>query len=145
MSWQTIYEIAGFVGSLFTTVASGIAIWVFVRKRKAISSVFNLLANFSYQLTLSELKEKLERLNDYNVNNADDMEKIVNILHELEGQIRGNDKLKLHFSDQVVTIQKFCDKKGALTEPRKRSLVSELRERIRHLNVHNIDDLVGED
>lgn len=131
------------VSNIFTIAASGIAIYIFFTKRKAISSMFNLLMNYSYQLTLSELKEKLERLNDNNAKDPDQCEHIVNIFNEIMGQIRGNDKLKVHFEDQVLTMEVLVSNKNKLTEPRKRAIVSELRERLRHLNIKNIDDLVG--
>jgi predicted HTH domain antitoxin len=132
------------VSSVFTILASGIAIYLFVVKRKSISSIFSLLINYSYQLTLSELKEKLEKLNDYNAKDSEQNEHIVNILNEIIGQVRGNDKLKSHFSELLKTMENLVSDKRRLTEPRKRALVSELRERIRHLNVKNIDNLVGE-
>lgn len=45
--------------NIFTVCASGIAIYLFLFKRKAISSVFDLLINYTYQLSLSEVKEKI--------------------------------------------------------------------------------------
>jgi hypothetical protein len=115
-----------------------------VTKRKSISSVFHILLNYSYQLTLSELKEKLEKLNDYNAKDNEQSEQIIYILNDIIGQIRGNVKLKKHFSEILESIENLVSDKRKLTEPRKRALVSELRERIRHLNIKNIDDLVGE-
>ncbi|KOY02216.1 hypothetical protein [Pseudomonas nunensis] len=137
---------ASLLSDVFTIFASGIAIYLFVFKRKAISSVFSLLLNYSYQLSLSEMKEKLERLNDCNAKNPEHLDTIMNILHELLGQVRGNDKLKLIMADQVRSIEVVVtnDSKGKrITEPQKRALISEIREKVRHLNVQNIDDLVG--
>lgn len=125
-------------------VASGIAIYIFLTKRKSISSVFNLLMNYSYQLTLSELKEKLERLNDNNADDPKQLDQIINILHEIMGQIRGNKKLNNHFSETLDRIEALVSNRRKLKEPRKRALISELRERIRHLNIESIDDLVGD-
>ena len=53
-----MYEITSIISSLFTIVASVIAIYIFLTKRKILSSVISILINYSYQLTLSELKEK---------------------------------------------------------------------------------------
>ena len=141
---EDLLKIVPLISNILTIVASGIAIYVFFTKRKAISSVFSLLMNYSYQLTLSELKEKLERLNDNNANDDEQREQIVNILNELMGQIKGNINLKMHFTEQTQAIEKFTSNKKRLTEPRKRALVSELREKIRHLNIKNIDQLIGE-
>lgn len=132
------------VSNLFTIGASAIAIYLFTVKRKSISSIFRLLINYGYQLSLSEIKEKLEKLNDYNAKDAEQCEQIVNILNEIIGQIRGNDKLSSHFSELLATLEGLVSDRRRLTEPRKRAIVSELRERLRHLNISNIDDLVGE-
>ncbi|NOE99419.1 hypothetical protein GWZ80_07775, partial [Vibrio cholerae] len=71
-------------------------------------------------------------------------EKIVNILNEIVGQIKGNEKLKEHFSSTLSDIDMYALGKKQLSEPKKRALVSELRERLRHLNIKNIDHLVGD-
>ena len=130
--------------NLFTIFASGVAIYVFFTKREEISSVFNLLLNYTHQLSLSEVKEKIERLNEYNAKDPDQYEHIVNIFNEIIGQIRGNEKLKNHFSELLVKMEHLTSDRRRLTEPKKRALVSELRERLRHLNVKNIDNLVGD-
>lgn len=132
------------ITNVFTIGASGIVIYLFVAKRKSISSVFQLLMNYGYQLSLSEIKEKLEKLNDYNAKDPEQSEHIVNILNEIIGQIRGNDKLSKYFSELLSTLETLVSDKRKLTEPRKRAIVSELRERLRHLNISNIDDFVGE-
>lgn len=118
-----------------TIAASSIAVYLFVAKGAAISNALSVLINYSHQVTLAELKEKLERLNDYNVNGEEGYEKVIIIFHEMIGQINGNERLNERFSDLVVKLEAAVSEKQRLTEPRKRSLVSEIRERIRHLNV----------
>ncbi|RUO36101.1 hypothetical protein CWE13_09520 [Aliidiomarina shirensis] len=130
--------------NLFTIVASGIAIYLFVAKRKTISSLVDVLFNYTYQLTLSEVKEKIERLNEYNAKDPEQCEKIINIFNEIIGQIRGNDNLKTIFAEMLGELESLVADKRRLTEPKKRAAVSELRERLRHLNVKSIDNLVGE-
>lgn len=139
-------DIIGVMADIFTIGASGIAIYLFVFKRKAIASVFSLLLNYSYQLSLTELKEKLDRLNEYSANDDGENEVIINIFHEFLGQVRGNDKLKLIMADQVVSIEAVISKSERgrkMSEPIKRALVSEIREKIRHLNVQVIDEITG--
>lgn len=143
---KLLADIVSFFANLFTIGASGIAIYLFIWKRDAITSVFHMLVNYSYQLSLSELKEKLERLNDYNANESSNVEVIINIFHEFLGQVRGNDKLKVIMKDQVQKVEDFINRhqKGRpITEPAKRALVSEIREKLRHLNVQTIDQFVG--
>lgn len=127
----------------FTVVASSLAIGIFIANRKDISAIFNILLNYTYQLTISELKEKLEKLNDYNADDPTGKEKIMHILNEILGQIKGNDKIDHHLNSLVKEIEKFNQNNTRLNERRKRSFVSELREKLRNLNIKNIDELVG--
>lgn len=133
----------GFASDLLTIIASTIAIWIFFFKRKELASVFDLLINYSNQLTLSELKETLERINEYNARNPSDKERIEILFSELIGQIKGSEKLKSTFINQIEEIEALIDN-DKMTEPRKRGLVSEIREKLRHLNISNIDKFVGE-
>lgn len=133
-----------FASNVSTILASGIAIYIFVMKRHEISSIVSFMLNYTHQISLSEVKEKIERLNEYNAKDPEQCENIVNIFNEIIGQIRGNDKLKSHFSDLLSKLETLSSDKRKLTEPKKRALVSELRERLRHLNVKSIDNLVGD-
>ncbi|MGY5514638.1 hypothetical protein ACXHQ0_27365 [Vibrio antiquarius] len=132
------------ISNIVTIGASSIAIYLFLAKKESFTAVFRLLVNYTYQLSLSEVKEKLEKLNEYNAKDDKENEKIVYILNEIVGQIKGNDKLKAHFSSSLSDIDMYALGKRHLSEPKKRALVSELRERLRHLNVKNIDHLVGD-
>lgn len=140
---SVVIDVVSFLSGLLTIIASSIAIYLFLAKRKEIFSVFSLLVNYTFQLSLSEIKEKLERLNDYNAKDPENIEIIENIFHDIIGQIRGNDKLSGHFAELIVRMEELTTNRKKLTEPKKRAVVSELRERLRNLNVGNIDDLVG--
>lgn len=130
------------MSGLLTVGSSGIVIYLFIFQKNKIKSVFDLLLNYSFHLTLSELKEKLERLNELRVSDKDGQDAIVNVLSEIAGQIKGNEKLCANFQEILTTIESLIDKRR-LTEARKRSLVSELREKLRTLNIDNIDILNG--
>lgn len=132
------------ISNIATIGASSIAIYLFLTKKESFTAVFRMLVSYTYQLSLSEVKEKLEKLNEYNAKDEKENEKIVNILNEIAGQIKGNDKLKQHFLSSLSDIDMYALGKKQLSEPKKRALVSELRERLRHLNVKNIDHLVGD-
>lgn len=138
MGWVSL------ISNIITIFASGLAIYIFFAKKEEISSVFSLLINYTHQLSLSEVREKIERLNEYNAKDTEQCENIVNIFNEIIGQIRGNDSLKRHFSGLLVSMEQMVADRRRLTEPKKRALVSELRERLRHLNVSSIDGLVGD-
>jgi hypothetical protein len=138
MKWVSL------ISNIFTIFASGIAVYIFFYKREEISSVFNLLINYTHQLSLSEVREKIERLNEYNAKNSEQCDHIVNIFNEIIGQIKGNDRLRVHFTELLVSMESLASDKRRLTEPKKRVIVSELRERLRHLNVKSIDNLLGD-
>jgi hypothetical protein len=141
--FDSLVKTFGLIANIFTIFASAIAIYLFIFKRNAISSAFRVLLNYSSQITLSELNAKLGRLNDLNVNEPDDVEEIVNIFNEIVGQIRGNRKLKKECSEILGKLTTYAESPKNLSEPRKRSIVSELRESLKHINIESIDELIG--
>ena len=142
MDFETIYKIANLTSSIFSTVAAGIAIYLFTFKRKSISSIFHLLLNYSFQISMTELRTKLEKLNDLNANNGEHKEEVINIFNEIEGQILGNSVLKKKCGDILEKISKYIDNPKILTEPKKRSMVSELRENLRSIDIQNYSDII---
>jgi len=120
---------------VFELFASGIAIYLFIFQRKTISNAFKALVNYSRQLTLTELLSKLDRLNELNADNDSQNQSIVNILSEIKGQIKGNSKLKVQFSEILKEIEPYCIQKYKIKEPTKRSIVYQIRELIRSYDV----------
>lgn len=143
MNFQNVVDGVSFVANLLTTVTACIALWVFFRKGKDISTAFSLLLNWSFQSTLTDLRGKLDRLNEYNANDEADRPEIRNILQELAGQVRGNRRLRTAAPDLCTRLEKFALRK-TLAEPAKRSMVAEMREILRNLQVnsmqHNVSD-----
>ncbi|HXS72729.1 MAG TPA: hypothetical protein VN725_01705 [Rhodanobacteraceae bacterium] len=129
------------VSNLFTIVASAIAVIVFFAKRKELSTALSLLLNWSYQTTLTDVVGKLDRLNEYNANEPDDIAEIKNILHEIAGQFRGNTRLLGAAPTLPDRLENLARK---ITEPYKRSMVAEVREVIRNLQLNTIDQATGE-
>jgi len=132
------------IANTFTIVASGLAIYIFTVNRGKLSAALHLLLNYSFQTTLTELKEKLERLNEYNANEPADLPEIRNILHEIAGQIRGNERLLTAAPGLAGKIESLARGKK-LSEPSKRSVVSEVREQLRNIQVNNINSHLGHD
>lgn len=130
------------IANIFTILASGLAIYVFIVNRKKISAALDLLLNYSFQTTLTELKEKIERLNEYNANEPDDVPEIRNILHEISGQIRGNGRLSSTVPQLAKKIEGLATGKR-LSEPAKRSIISEVREQLKNIQVNNIESIAG--
>ncbi|MCX7155754.1 MAG: hypothetical protein NTW45_04830 [Rhodocyclales bacterium] len=126
------------VANLFTIAASGLAIYLYFSNRTKLSAALQLLLNYSFQTTLSELKEKLERLNEYNANEPTELPEIRNILHEIAGQIRGNERLGVMTPTLATKIENLAQGKR-LSEPSKRAIVSEVREQLKNIQVNNIE------
>ncbi|HML64809.1 MAG TPA: hypothetical protein PKC55_08290 [Dysgonomonas sp.] len=131
--------------TILTGIAATIAIVVYFRNRDKISTAFNLLTNFSAQLTLTDLKLKIERLNEFTVNDEIQKIEIINILSEIEGQIIANKKIKASLLLPYEKICTFIEIPKVLTEPKKRSLVSELRESIRNIDILNYKNIINQD
>lgn len=126
-----------FSANILTVIVSAIAIFVYLFNREKVASALNFILNYSTQLTLADLRFKIERLNDYNANLPEQNIEVVNILHEIEGQILGNKFLKEQLNEQLLKVSVFTTKNKSIAEPKKRSLVSELRESVRNLDANN--------
>lgn len=101
-------EITSIIASIFTIIASGIAIWLFFTKSNQIKTAFNLLLNWSFQLTLTDLKSKIERLNEYSAKKPEELDEIRNILHEIAGQMRGNEQILSTSNSLISKIEKLA-------------------------------------
>lgn len=142
ISVKNIVDSVSFISNVLTVIVSSIAVYVFFSKKKEITAAFKLLINFSYQTTLNELRGKLDRLNEYNVKEAEDIAEIKNIMHEICGQIRGNIRLTSAAPELAQKFENLGNGKN-LTEPNKRSLVSETREFLKNVDVGNVENLMG--
>lgn len=130
------------VSDLLALFASLIAIYLFLFKKDKILTAFNLLINYSRQLTLTELKSKIERLNDYNANDEKQKDEVLNILHEIEGQLNGNKTLKTEFIGVLKKVSTYTSARKEISEAYKRSLVSELRENLRNIDIDNYNEII---
>ncbi len=141
--FEIIYNIVSFLSNIFTIIAAGIAIYIYIFKRKSIESFFNILINYSTQISLTELKTKLEKLNDLNAEDENERKEVINILNDIAGQIKGNpilrEKCKI-----LEKLTKYADNPENLNEPIKRNIVSELRENMRSIEFQNYYEILGE-
>lgn len=143
---ETFFKVLGDIladaANVLTIVASSIAIYLFIKNRKKISTAVDLLLNFSFHTTLGELKDKVERLNEYKATEVADVPEIKNILHEIAGQIKGNPRLSTPFSELLGKIERMGNAK-TITEPHKRARISEIRERLKNISVENVESIAG--
>ena len=136
---KIIADMAAFIANLMTIAASGIAIYLFFWKGNYISSVFNTLLSYTTQITLSELNEKLNFLNELRATEPQHKDEILNLFNDIAGQLKGHPTLKSKFSDLIEEIGRITASKVKITEQKKRALVSELREQVRHVGILNIE------
>jgi len=132
------FDLLEVVANAATVAAMLLAFWVYFSNRAKISAAIQLLLNYSFQTTITELKEKLERLNEYKANEPRDISEIRNILHEIAGQIRGNDRLNKDASGLADKVERLANAKQLL-EPQKRALVSEVREKLKNIQVNSLE------
>ena len=74
----------------------------------------------------------------------DDLEEIENLFSEIEGQLKGNKELIDHFNDFLNEINSYIHGRKKLKETNKRSIANELKEKIRHLKIENINSFAGD-
>lgn len=142
---KTIADLTALIANLMTIAASGIAIYLFVWKGNYISSVFNTLLSYSTQITLSELNGKLNSLNELRATEPEHKNEILNLFNDIAGQLRGHPTLKNKFSEFIEEIGRITASKVKITEQKKRALVSELREQVRHVGILNIELVKGQE
>ncbi len=139
---QNIINVIQTVANILSIGVSLIAIYVFITQKEKIASAIDALLNYSFNLSINELRHKLERLNDYNAGEKEHISSVLNLLNDIQGHLKGNKTLKNNFEEIINKIQEFTDVPKNLTEPRKRSLVSELREGLRGIDISNYKKIV---
>ena len=137
-------EFISVVADLFAITASGIAIYIFLAKGVELRAFLRTISNFVHQSSLAELRQKLERLSELNATDAQQAQEIVNVFHDVCGQIDGNPLLREQFTDFADRTRKATGGKKQITEHQKRALVSELRECLRHLDVATFAESMGD-
>lgn len=141
--FDIIYNIVSFLSNIFTIIATGIAIYIYTFKRQSIASFFNIMLNYSTQISLTELRTKLETLNDLNAEDEKERKEVINILNDIAGQIKGNPTLR-EKCKVLEKLTEYTDNPENLNEPIKRNIVSELRENIRSIEFQSYREIVGE-
>ena len=140
---EGITGFVNFLANLLTIAASGIAVYLFVFKRQEIRSAFEALTAFAHHASLTELTQKLESLNSLNARDDEQRAEIIAIFHDICGHLEGNPKLRSPCAAIGVKIRKGTGSKG-FGEPLKRSLVSELREYLRHISAGSFAAAIGD-
>jgi hypothetical protein len=88
--------------------------------------------------------KKLDQLNDLNCDDTDEVIEARCVVGEIAGQLRGRPALKDQFADIMKKLNSLSEGRIELTNPRKRALVSELREKLKCADLVNYKQLAGE-
>jgi len=87
------------------------------------------------------LKDKLELLNDLNANDEEQKKEVINIFNDVEGQLRGNGILLQNCKEILKKITRLNNNTDELNEPKKRSVISELRENLRNIEIKSFEEI----
>jgi len=140
--WNVVYQVITFLAALLSSIFTAIGLYIIITKRKSVKGLFKLLTNISLQNTINELFQKLIKLNEYSADDdAYGKKEIVCILHEINGQIEGNQYLKDRFVKELELLNLYMSSPDQLSEPLKRGLVSMLREKLKNRNLDIYNDL----
>ncbi len=137
-----IYQTFDFFNVVFSTIAAIIVVYLFVFKRKAISSIYNLLLNYVFQISQNELLEKIKEINSLNADESP--KKVTEMLFDVKGQIQGNPILAKNCDSILKRISKFQQHPDQLTNVRVKELMSELKEKIKYINIQSYNEILGE-
>lgn len=64
------------IGNAAATAASALAFWVFFAKGSKVGRAIDYILSISFQTTLFDFKRRLERLNDFNAEDAQEAKEV---------------------------------------------------------------------
>ena len=112
MNVSNIFNIVSQSLNLFEAVlsigASGIVVYLYIRNKKYVSSINRDLINYTFRTTIKELEIKIDKLNNLNANDDTDRKDVINILNEIEGQMRGNQILNINCTEIINRLSKLA-------------------------------------
>jgi hypothetical protein len=117
-------------GDLFTVAASTIAIYLFIFKKEEINAAFQALIGYTFRLTLRDLERQLDDLNRLNADAPSQKTEIIGLLAEILGRARGDLRVGAAMDATLRRLETLLESPNAITQPKLRGLISELRGRI---------------
>ncbi len=141
--FNIVIQSLNLIESVLSIGAAGIVVYLFIYKRKSISSIYHILLNYTFRTTIMELKIKIEKLNDLNANDDTDRKDVINILNEIVGQMRGNPILNRNCTEIINKLSKSANS-PRLNDARKRTVLFELRENLNYIDVQEHNNILGE-
>lgn len=138
---NAITSLTSFLANLAELGAGSIAIYLYIFKRDDIKAMYRVIMNYSFHLTLSELKGKLDKLSELKAN--EQRQEVIYVFHDIVGQLRGNNGLCDKCNGIINKIEQTIADPKKINEGTKRSLVSELREQLRDADISNYNQQGG--
>ena len=138
-------NIISFSANVLTIIVSLLAIIIFLTKRKSIATAIKLLLNYSFHVTLSELSSKLDRVVDLKSEDPEQRHEAVCLLNEVIGQVKGNEKVFSRCESFIRRLERYIKNTDRISDPTTRNFVSELREILKHIDVKDYDEILGEE
>jgi len=111
------------------TTAIILAIYAFTKGKNKIKGVYNSIRSFANQLSHMDLRLKISKLEGLEL--RDNRKDIINILSEIEGQIKVNPFLFEIAESQYRMIESYTSKNSTLTDRKLANLIGQLKEVLR--------------
>ncbi len=105
--WETTDFWVTFVSRFFTIGASGIAIWVFITKRKQFSDFFIGLISYHNNIAIRQLQQLIDQMEKCSEH---EKERIRMLLAEIRGTIEASEILLSHLTEELDEIVLYLDR-----------------------------------
>jgi len=138
-------NIVSLAANALTIIVSLLAIIIFLTKRKSIATAIKLLLNYSFRSTFSELTSKLDKLVDLRSEDPEQKKEMICLLNDIIGQVKGNKKLHVACDKLIRQFVKYAERPDRVNDPTTRSLVSQLRETLKYIDLKDFDGILGEE
>ena len=138
-------NIVSLAANALTIIVSLLAIIIFLTKRKSIATAIKLLLNYSFRSTFSELTSKLDKLVDLRSEDPEQKKEMICLLNDIIGQVKGNKKLPVACDKLIRQFVKYAERPDRVNDPTTRSLVSQLRETLKYIDLKDFDGILGEE
>ena len=138
-------NIVSLAANALSIIVSLLAIIIFLTKRKSIATAIKLLLNYSFRSTFSELTSKLDKLVDLRSEDPEQKKEMICLLNDIIGQVKGNKKLHVACDKLIRQFVKYAERPDRVNDPTTRSLVSQLRETLKNIDLKDFDGILGEE
>ena len=138
-------NIVSLAANALTIIVSLLAIIIFLTKRKSIATAIKLLLNYSFRSTFSELTSKLDKLVDLRSEDPEQKKEMICLLNDIIGQVKGNKKLHVACDKLIRQFVKYAERPDRVNDPTTRSLVSQLRETLKNIDLKDFNGILGEE